>query len=217
MSKRTADNIDRLMDKAGAALAKGDYFDCETLACEAMELSHASRDWDRLARLLMPLEEARRAKRLEAADTGNIFRIDSVDALQEMTAIEPGCWLLEPLIVGAHGREFRAMADSQRVPVLCIVREPETQLGAWPLAMLGPIVVRTQVTPPEGDEPDVPWFLAAAEAMGDEAIESVPADLDPEVRVNKLMERLMTLRDHDELHQAVAQAARDALRASAPA
>ncbi len=148
MSKgtRTAEKIDQLMERASAALATGAYFECETLTSEALELAHLAKDWDRMARILMPLEEARRQKRLTAADTGKIHRIDSVDELLAMDSIESGCWLLEPLIVGAHGREFRARADAQGVAVIVIVREPETQLGDWPLAMLGPVVVHSSGT-----------------------------------------------------------------------
>jgi len=217
VSKRTktAGKIDTLMEHAGAALAEGDYFGAESSALEALDLAHASQDWDRMARLLLPLEEARRQRRLEAAEAGVAGRVDSVEALQEIDPITPGCWLLEPMTVGAHGRDFRAAADAQRVPVVVIVREPETQLGAWPIAILGPVVVRTKVEPPE--TLDVAWFLAAAEALGDEAIENVPADLEPETRINRLMDRLGAIRDHDELHQALAEACRDAVRASAPA
>lgn len=214
-TSKTADKIDQLMERAGEALASGDYFGCERLASEALELAHLAKDWDRMARILMPLEEARRQKRLAAADTGEVHRIDSVDELLEMDTIKPGCWLLEPLIVGAHGREFRARADAQGVPIIVIVREPETQLGDWPLAMLGPVVVRTRVSPPEELTPE--WFLAAAESMGEEAIESVQIDIEPETRINRLMDRLLTLRDHDELHQVVAQACRAALSESAAA
>lgn len=214
-SSRTAGKIDSLMETASAALAKGDYFACERESLKAMELAHASTDWDRLARICMPLEEARRQKRLEAADLGVAGTLDSVDELLEMDEITPGCWLFEPLIVAAHAREFRSRADEQGVPTLVIVREPLTQLGDWPLAALGPVVVRTRVAPPKKLTPE--WFLAAAEAMGEEALESVETDLEPETRVNRLMERLLALRDHDELHQAVAEACRAAIRASAAA
>lgn len=214
-TSKTASKIDTLMETASAALAKGDYFTCEAEASRALELAHSSSDWDRLARICMPLEEARRQKRLGAADAGVAGRIDSVDELLAMDTIAPGCWLLEPLVVAAHARDFRASADSQGVPTLVIVREPLTQLGDWPLAALGPVVVRTRFTP--ADELTPEWFLAAAEAMGEEALESVETDLEPETRVNRLIERLMALRDHDELHQALAEACRDAIRSSAAA
>lgn len=212
---RAAEKIDGLMEEASAALARGDYFACERGACEALELAHASKDWDRMARILMPLEEARRQKRLTAAEAGVARRIDSVDELLELPEIGPGCWLLEPLVVAAHGREFRSRADAAEVPVVVIVREPETQLGEWPLAAIGPVVVRARTAPT--DKPTVEWFLEAAEALGEEAIGSVETDLEHETRIDRLYERLQAVRDHDELHQALAEACRDALRASAAA
>ena len=69
-TSRTAGKIDTLMETASAALASGDYFACEREASKALELAHAASDWDRMARICMPLEEARRQKRLEAADAG---------------------------------------------------------------------------------------------------------------------------------------------------
>lgn len=214
-NRKAGEKIDALMEEASEALAKGRYFECEKLAVRALELAHTARDWDRMARILMPLEEARRQKRLEAADTGAIHVVDQVDELQSIDAIEPGCWLLEPMIVAAHGREFRDRADEQGVPVIVIVREPETQLHQWPLAAIGPVVVRTKVAPPDELTPE--WFVAASEALGEEAIDSVENDLEAEARINRYMDRLGALRDHDELHQALAEACRDALHESAAA
>jgi len=217
VTKRTkaAEKIDAMMERASEALVKGRYFECERESVRALELAHASRDWDRMARILMPLEEARRQKRLEAADAGVIHRASDVEGLLGLDRIEPGCWLLEPMLVAAHGREFRDRADEQETPVLVIVREPETQRKQWPLAAIGPVVVRTRVAPPDELSPE--WFLAAAESLGEEAIESVESDLDAETRINRLMDRLGALRDHDELHQALAEACRDALHESAAA
>ncbi len=214
-SARAVKKIDTLMESASEALAKGLYFECERDAAKALELAHASNDWERMARICMPLEEARRQKRLDAADAGVAGRLENLDELLELGEITPGCWLLEPLIVAAHARDFRDRADEQGAATLVIVREPLTQLGDWPLAALGPVVVRTRVAPAKALT--VEWFLGAAEAMGDEAIESVETDLEPETRVNRLMDRLQTLRDHDELHQTLASACRDALRAEAAA
>jgi hypothetical protein len=212
---RAAEKIDGLMERASESLVKGRYFECERESSRALELAHSAREWDRMARILMPLEEARRQKRLEAADTGAVHVASDIDELQRVEKIEPGCWLLEPMLVAAHAREFRDRADEQGSPVLVITREPETQLGQWPIAALGPVVVRTKVAPPEKLAPE--WFLAAAESLGEEAIESVEPDLEAETRINRLMDRLGALRDHDELHQAIAQACRDALHEAAAA
>ena len=209
-SSRTAEKIDAQMEKASEALVKGDYFACEAEASRALELAFASQDWERLGRILMPLEEARRQKRLEAADCGAVHVMSDPEALLSLESVAPGCWLLEPMIVAAHAREFRARADSERSAVLVITREPETQLKEWPIAVLGPVVVRTRVSPPDELTPE--WFLAAAESLGEEAIDSVDTEIDAEARISRLLDRLLALRDHDELHQAVAFACRDAVR-----
>jgi hypothetical protein len=208
MAKVSADKIDAMMDDASAALAKTDYFTCERLASKALVSAFQSRDYERMSRIALPLQEARRQKRLLAADTGRVFRLS--EKLPEEGPVEAGCYLIEPMLVGADGRDLRERADAEETPVLVVVREPKTQLGMWPLVMIGPITVRTRVHPPEGGEPTVDWMLMASEALGDEAISQVDPDESGEERVEEYLDRLAGCPEHEKLHQRLAEACRDA-------
>jgi len=202
--------IDELMEQAGQALVDTNYFEAERLALDSLRQAHGLRDYDRMARILLPLQEARRQKRLAAADEGRIYIFDRAPGENEKLKIEPGCWLVQPPMVGADGRTLREEADRLEIPVIVIVREPKTQLGRWPVVMIGPVTVRTQISPAKELTPE--WFLEASEALGDEAIEQVDPELAAAVRVDRLLDRLETLPDHEKLHQALADACRAALR-----
>ncbi len=215
-TSRKSGPIDELMERASRALADTDYFEAEGLAADALRKAHRLEDYERMARILLPLQEARRQKRLIAQDAAAIFTLSDPDELAAARP-EPGCWLIEPPLVGASGRDFRDRADKQRVPAIVIVREPakerEPRRGWWPIVMLGPVVVRTAVPPPE--KLDVEWFIEASEKLGEEAIAAVDPQAPPESRVDKLMERLETVRDHEELHQELQRACHDAAHARA--
>ncbi|XHC25540.1 MAG: hypothetical protein ACFHWZ_04155 [Phycisphaerales bacterium] len=145
-----SEKIDQLMEQASAALAKTEYFECERLALEALNTAFEAGDFERMARIVLPLQEARRQKRLEALECSTVIRLNEADQelLQEDEQVEAGCYLFEPLLVGADGRDLRERANQQGVPVLVVVREPRTSVGEWPIVMIGPQTVRTKVRPP---------------------------------------------------------------------
>lgn len=211
--------VDSLMEQASVALAATRYFECERLAASALELARAAHDYDCMARILLPLQEARRHKRQRAADARKKpVRLDSPEKLEPFLTgrkkITAGCYLIEPLLVGADARDLRDRADEQEVPIIVLAREPLTRFGDWPVVMIGPVTVRTRVRPPADEKPDVAWMLAAGEALGDAAIESVDPGLDPQTRVERLAVLLATAVDHEKLHQALAEACRDAAAAA---
>jgi len=210
---RTGGAIDDQMERASRALAETRYFEAERLAADALRKAHRLEDYERMARILLPLQEARRQKRILAADAGRIFTLRSIEEL-EAAKPEPGCWLLEPPLVGANGREFRERAEQKQIPIIIVVREPakqaEPRRGWWPIVMLGPVVVRTYVAPP--DTLDIKWFHEACEDLGDQAIAVVPTDAAAESRVDKLLDRLEAVRDHEGLHQALEKACHEAAR-----
>src|SRR5689334_10244420 len=62
--------IDRMMERASTALEAMRYFEAERLASTALRRAHAAADFERMARILLPLQEARRQKRQLAVDSG---------------------------------------------------------------------------------------------------------------------------------------------------
>lgn len=210
--RKGANRIDTLMERASGALAKSRYFECERLANEALELAHVTHDYERMARILLALQEARRNRRLAAIDLKRITVLEEMPA--EEASIAPGCYLVQPPLVGADGRELRERALHDDVPVLVVVREPKTRAGLWPVVMIGPITVRDRITPPRNESKvDMAWFIAASEALGDAAIAEVDPDLAPADRVAALLDRLNTVVDHEKLHQELMDACKAAAAA----
>ncbi|TVQ81250.1 MAG: hypothetical protein EA380_02230 [Phycisphaeraceae bacterium] len=206
---RAAQKIDSLMEQAGEALAATDYFECERLAVDALTLAFSVSDYGRMARIILPLQEARRNKRLAALDAKKLVLLNELPPEEE--DIEPGCYLCEPPLVGADGRELRDRADRQNIPIFVISREPKTRLGKWPVVMIGPVTIRVRVDPPvDEDRPDVQWFMEASEALGDSAVATVDPEASIESRIEQLHERLGTLTDHEKLHQALEETCREA-------
>jgi hypothetical protein len=219
--------IDELMERASEALVTTSYFAAEKHALKALERAFAAQDFERAARICMPLQEARRQKRHEAVDTAMTFMLRTLPARGHDLA--PGCYLLTPPLIGLEGQTLRSMADRKKVPMLVLCKEPTAASGKWPLVGVSgsdreSLVIRFQVPPPEGFEdmppmgpgeniaagPTTQWFLSTVEALGDAAIAKVDRKLPPDYRALDLFEFLKAVPDHEKLHQALEAACREA-------
>lgn len=228
----TARLIDDLMEKASAALVSTDYFAAETLCLKAMQRAFLARDYERMARICMPLQEARRQRRQQAVQAGSTFMMKTLPS-RGMT-LASGCYLLEPPVIGIEARVVRDWFARKRVPVFVIVREPKTSAGKWPLVGVGswqaqPISVRVQVDPPEGFEnlpaweqgettrkgPPPSWFEHAQERLGDAAIQKVDPAWPADHRVEDVLEYLEAVPEHEKLVQLLERTCREALVALA--
>ncbi len=216
-----AQDIDQIMERASAALAVTDYFLAARLCLKALERAHRIGDFERMSRIVLPLQEARRQIRDTALDSGVCLERTTLPEPGEIFGV--GCYLLCPPLIGVDGRSFRELAEGRRTPALVLTREPQTSAGKWPIVAVGggggpaglPVVVRVQVDPPAaGLTPD--WFIATQEALGDAAIAKANAKHEtpaPDHLVEDLLELLEAVPDHEKLHQALEAACRDAAAA----
>lgn len=204
--------IDNLMERATRALEGTRYFEAERMAVKALSMAHRLRDYERLATILLPLQEARRQRWQMALDAGDSVTIIE-EPFTEDTPIKSGCYLVQPPLVGADARRFRLKALADDVPVGVVCREPSTQQGLVPLVVIGRVTVRTKVRPP-GDQsaPSLEWFVQAQEDLGDAAIEDVDTGLSLEKQVDTLMDQLDAIPEHEKLHQHFAEVCRQAAR-----
>jgi hypothetical protein len=224
----SSSQIDRFMERASRALEAMRYFEVERLCHRAMRLAHLGLDFERMARIALPLQEARRQRRLQAVDSGHTAIVDRPP--HPGGPIAPGCYLIRPPLIGVDARVLRDRADDQGVPVISVAREPLTRDGRWPVVTVGAVSVRSRLDPPypvlrvettptkdDSSAPPPPsWFEAALERMGDDAIARVnPAD--PAAwRVEEFLELLDAHRDHEKLHQRLADACRAAMTEPPP-
>lgn len=208
-----AERIDELMDKASDLLVKTKYFDAEKIAGEALQLARQANDFDRMARIIMPLQEARRQRLLKAYATKKVFVLDHEEDLP-ISKIKPGCYLLQPMLVGADGRRFRLAAWEAQVPVAVLTREPITQLRQQPIVAITPgLTIRTKVDMPKNvEDPELEWFIRAMEEMGEWAMSTIDPEMEVTRRVDALLLRLDAHPEHEGLHQMLRAACEEALQ-----
>lgn len=142
------------MENASRALVQRRYFDCERFCLDALERAFIAADYERMARILLPLEEARRQKRQLAIDAGAVFVVNA--DVPTGRALKPGFYLVCPPRVGIDGRLLREAANKKKIPAVIIVREPASRDGMWPVVSIGPVTIRTKVPPPAPPEPAAP-------------------------------------------------------------
>lgn len=222
------EQIDTLMEAASTQLVALAYFDAMELCGRALGLAVKHSDWDRVARIALPMQEARRQIRQLAVDVQRVTIVDTKAQLRKPA--EPGCYLFQPPLIGAEARAFQVSASKRRVPVFVLAREPMTDAGLWPVVGVSSISVRAKVNPPSGVKRDassptrdrvtdgvsIEWFESAAEALGDAGFATVDPAWPAAHRVEDIIERLQAVPEHEKLHQHLADAAREAMREPAP-
>jgi hypothetical protein len=226
--------IDTLMERASEHLGAADYFRAEEMCLRALSRARAIGDFERMARIVLPLQESRRQQMLAAIDSGGRFLIDRLPG--QADGLAPGLYLVRPPAIGADANALRLMLRGRRVPAVVLAREPMTRAGLWPLVMVIPgglvdsLSLRLQVAPPPGvvpqagvpsrDNSSVPppaeWYVAASEAMGDAAIARFRSVEPAAHRADELFDALSALPEHEKMHQELAAACREASRQPAP-
>ena len=207
--------MDELMELAAAALGRQAWLEAARVAYETLGLAREHSDFELMAKVVELLAEARRRRLEKALDVRKIQIVDT--ALPEGKTLKRGCYLVQPPLVGADARQLRLTALAADVPVAVVCREPLTLTRMWPIVAIGPgATVRLPIQPPDDQEnPDLAWFVKALEALGDWAIESLDPALEPVRRVDKLLDRVETVADHQRLHECLRDACLEAHKALA--
>ncbi|MEO1236042.1 MAG: hypothetical protein AAFX76_04565 [Planctomycetota bacterium] len=209
--------LDTLMEHASQRLVDMDYLGSEALCLEGLAMARDAEDWNAYARVLLPLQECRRQRRMIAADTA-------------VTLGTNACWrdprdgcvaVTRPLGRDDALRIMRDAANHQRhVEVLWCDNEPDA--ATWTVrTAAGPAItckvdaphrdlINQRIAPDEheGGHAAAHWFVAASEALGDAALDAVTAPLGERARVEQLEAMVAAVGDHEILHQRLADAAR---------
>ncbi len=210
-SRRSAPDsqVQGMMDRASEALAAGEYFEAEQIADSALHLAWRSRLYSEMARICLPLQEARRQRRIAALESGYIAVYD--ESLPDLEGvIEPGCHVVWEPNVGADARRISEAALDQRHAVIAFAVEPTTDLGRQPVVVVGPTTIRTQVEAPE--EVDEAWCASVIDALTEAALASLDRARRSSRLVDDLMDRLDALPESELLHQELAEMCRQAHR-----
>ena len=204
-------SVNSLMSKAQQALSRNHWFEAERLCARALDMARSEGDFNLMARILLPLQEARRQRMQAAFDSRKLVILD--EPMGDERQLETRCYLVQPPLVGADARRLRLLALEREVPAMFLCREPKTQLGLCPIVAIGQVTVRTRIEPPKKwDKPDLAWYVEACELLGDAAIETLDRTAEPARQVDALLERLDAVPDHEKLHQALAEICKEAAR-----
>ncbi|MCE9589664.1 MAG: hypothetical protein K8S99_03980 [Planctomycetes bacterium] len=218
--------LDDIMENASAALVKMDYLGCESLCLEALARARRERGWAYYTRILLPLQEARRQRRMIAAE--GVIRLGTAT----LTGA-PADWLRETpsgatVVTHPHtadtARALDELARAQRLHVEVLFADSDAA-ATWRLrSFRGPAVTREVPAPPPewrdrwikpgkttpgNARTPADWFIDATEALGDAALVCIDGKtLAPEQRLEALEACLEVVTDHEIIHQRLGDAAR---------
>lgn len=225
--------LDHTMERASEALAKMDYLTCETLCVEALSEARDAGDWAYYGRILMPLQECRRQRRMIAAE--GIIRLGTADLAAPVAdwvgRTDAGCIVVTHPHTDAEAQQlaFAAGLNSQYVEVLFADNKPSAD--TWTLRPFpGPPISCELPAPPaawrnrdleasdlsEDDARALPgvtpadWFIDASEKLGDVLIEQAMQAGDLLDRIETLEGALVAVTDHELLHQRLGDAVKEA-------
>jgi len=209
----TTNTIDEIMDRASSDLGRGAYLACAGACRGALTLARGAGDFERMARICMPMLESVRMIRDRALDAGAARVITKKEHLPEPP--EAGCYLFAPWLVGMDARLYREHAAAHGIGVVAMAREPTTSRGLWPVVGVGERVVRIRVEPPpDPSVVDPRWFARTAEALGDRAVadarEAMEPGDPPAWYVDDLLDRIDAVPEHEKFLMELAQACRGA-------
>ena len=110
--------LDAVMERASRALVEMDYLESEAGCLEGLRLARAERDWVAYTRVLMPLQECRRQRRMIAAEAG--VQLGTAGGLSDEESLGHGCIAVTRPLSAEDARRLaeRAGAARQHVEVL---------------------------------------------------------------------------------------------------
>ena len=125
--------VDDLMESASVSLAQRRYLDCERQCLEALCLAKNNGDWSTVTRIILPLQEARRQRRLiAAAGTIRLGTTDLPDDPQSwLDRLQTGCLV----VTHPHNRQtacrLEALARDQDRYVEVLFSDNPATAESW--------------------------------------------------------------------------------------
>ncbi|GAB4108780.1 MAG: hypothetical protein Kow00105_16580 [Phycisphaeraceae bacterium] len=201
--------IDTDMEQASQALASMDYLTCEALCLKALAEARRAERFSDYARILLPLQEARRQRRIIALSGDIVLGTDDkFDPGNWLSRHPAGCVTMTRPHSAEDARQLCHKAREQRQYVEVLFADNESAEPTWTLrAYDGPAVSCDLPAPSPATDP-ARWFLEASEKLGDAALADVDPTLTGVQLVDELQKRLNVFTDHELLHQRLADSSR---------
>lgn len=216
-------NLFEAMEAASQALVAMDYLGSEAICLVALKQARQEKDWDSYARILMPLQEARRQRRMIAADAELYFgSSEPISSLDRLT----GCIVATQPMTREQVHQLDQQARQANGFVEWLWADNSIDASTWTIrSFTGPDVSCQVPAPPRAwldcwtagnseinQLTAAHWFIEASEKLGDAALEQVTAPAGSIERLEQLEAMLDVVTDHEILHQRLGDAARDLLR-----
>jgi len=131
--------VDSIMEAASQALGCMDYLGCEDRCQEALTLAREQKDWGYYARVLLPLQEARRQRRMIAAE--GTIRLGSGelsgDVSEWLKRLQVGCIVLTHRHGVEDAKNLVREARNQRLCVEVLLADNQVTDQLWVLRGFG--------------------------------------------------------------------------------
>jgi hypothetical protein len=203
--------IDEQMEMAEAAMRRARWFEAERCAQKGLEMARRAEEFALMSSICLSLQEARRQRMQLALDAKRVTVLNS-GVVEEMR-VQPGCYVVEPPLVGADARRLRLAALRDEIPVVVVCREPVNRAGLCPIVAIGGTTIRTYVPPAKTPaKPTLAWCVDALEDLGNRAIEHVDAGHDLDKQIDDVLAKLDAHPDHEGLHQTLMELCQEAAK-----
>lgn len=206
--------IDALMETASQQLADLDYAASEATCLDALSAARKAADWNLYARIVLPLQECRRQRRVHAADEAiQVGLAKGADVPQSGCVVftaphEPAdahAWEADGRKAGRLVEGLYAQAAHRKTWRIISPADPTL---ACPVPAPYQLFPQNQPLAGEHKTKAVHFFIGANEALGNAALERVTAEAGTVERVDQLEAAIAAVGDHEILHQRLADAAR---------
>ena len=219
--------LDTLTQQASQALTDRDYPQCETLCLRGLAQAREAGNWVDYARIVLPLQEARRLMRQAALEGG--IRLGTGDLelgqLKELNNRDACCIVITAPHTTDDAAAFAIAASKSGKAIEVLYAQPETGSKFWTVhTFCGPLSQAIRAAPQddwqdrwlpgqgenlqETSATPAHWFMQANEALGNAALIAIMAVPGTVERVVEIEAAISAVGDHEHLHKALADAAR---------
>ncbi len=217
-----------VMEEASVALSRMDYLTCEMHCLHALSLARQAEDWPYYRRILMPLQECRRQRRMIAAEgkvrLGTSTLSGPIESI--LSDIQYGCVVVSHPHTPDDAKQLITAARQQHRHIEVLFTNNHSDGDLWKISAFGELSFHIERPAPPaiwrenyrdgGDKyvstgssaPKIQssctiadWFIDTSELLGDAGINHADQQSQPMARLIALEKCIDIVTDHEKLHQ----------------